>query len=86
MIGASHIQLSLNGFTITGPVDPLTELSNCSVPAPGPFGVGVEVVGQTDVKIAGPGIVQKFQRWGIFLLSSTRMTVTGHVACRREHV
>jgi parallel beta-helix repeat protein len=33
------------------------------------------VVGQTDVKIEGPGIVQKFQRWGIFLLSSTRVTV-----------
>jgi parallel beta-helix repeat protein len=75
VIGASHVKLSLNGFTITGPVDPLTDLANCSVPAPGPFGVGVEVVGQTDVKIEGPGIVQKFQRWGIFLLSSTRVTV-----------
>ena len=75
VIGASHVKLNLNGFTITGPVDPLTELSNCSFPAPGPFGVGVEVVGQTDVKIEGPGIVQKFQRWGIFLLSSTRVTV-----------
>ena len=75
VIGASHVKLNLNGFTITGPVDPLTELSNCSVPAPGPFGVGVEVAGQTDVKIEGPGIVQKFQRWGIFLLSSTRVTV-----------
>ena len=75
IIGASHVKLNLNGFTITGPVDPLTELSNCSFPAPGPFGVGVEVAGQTDVKIEGPGIVQKFQRWGIFLLSSTRVTV-----------
>ena len=75
VIGASHIKLNLNGFTITGPVDPLTELSNCSVPAPGPFGVGVKVAGQTDVKIEGPGIVQKFQRWGILLLSSTRVTV-----------
>ena len=75
VIGASHIKLNLNGFTITGPVDPLNELSNCSVPAPGPFGVGVKVAGQTDVKIEGPGIVQKFQRWGILLLSSTRVTV-----------
>lgn len=75
VIGASHIKLNLNGFTITGPVDPLTELGNCSVPAPGPFGVGVKVAGQTDVKIEGPGIVQKFQRWGILLLSSTRVTV-----------
>ena len=75
VIGASHVTLSLNGHTLTGPVDPLTDVNKCSVPAPGPFGVGIKVSGQTDVKIEGPGIVQHFQRWGIFLLSSTRVTV-----------
>jgi parallel beta-helix repeat protein len=28
-----------------------------------------------DVKIEGPGLVQGFQRWGIFLLSSSQVTI-----------
>jgi len=39
------------------------------------FGVGVEANGRTDVKIEGPGVIQKFERWGILLLSSTGVTV-----------
>jgi len=75
VIGAKHVKLSLNGHTLTGPVNPLTNLSSCSIPAPGPFGVGIQVAGQTDVEIEGPGIIQNFQRWGIFLASSSHMTV-----------
>jgi hypothetical protein len=72
VFGANQIKLSLNGHTITGPVDPPT---NCSLRTDSTFGVGVFVNGHTDVAIDGPGVIQKFQRWGIFLLSGTRVTV-----------
>ena len=64
---------------MTGPVDPPT---NCSLPTDATFGVGIEVNGRTDVKIEGPGVIQKFQRWGIFLLSSTDVSVRGVTANR----
>ena len=73
IFGADHIILRLNGHTITGPViDPPT---GCSVPGDPKFGVGIEANGRTDVKIEGPGVIQKFQRWGILLLSSDHVTV-----------
>jgi hypothetical protein len=70
--GASHITLHLNGHTLSGPVTPPT---NCSLPSDSNFGVGIYVNGQTDVKIAGPGVIQHFERWGILLRSSTGVTV-----------
>ena len=70
--GFDHIKLKLNGHTITGPVTPPT---GCSVPGDPSFGVGVEASGRTDVKIEGPGVIQNFERWGIFLVSSTGVTV-----------
>jgi Right handed beta helix region len=70
--GASHITLHLNGHTLSGPVTPPT---NCSLPSDSTFGVGIYVNGQTDVKIAGRGVIQHFERWGILLRSSTEVTV-----------
>ena len=71
--GADHIKLRLNGHTITGAVaNPPT---GCSLPSDSSFGVGIEANGRTDVKIAGPGGIQNFQRWGILLLSSDHVTV-----------
>jgi parallel beta-helix repeat protein len=70
--GASDITLHLNGHTLSGPVTPPT---NCSLPSDSAFGVGIYVNGQTDVKIAGPGVVQHFERWGILLRSSSEVTV-----------
>ena len=71
--GADHIKLRLNGHTITGAVaNPPT---GCSLPSDSSFGVGIEANGRTDVKIAGPGVIQNFQRWGILLLSSDHVTV-----------
>jgi hypothetical protein len=70
--GASHIVLHLNGHTLNGPVTPPT---NCSLLSDSNFGVGIYVNGQTDVKIAGPGVIQHFERWGILLRSSTGVTV-----------
>jgi hypothetical protein len=73
VFGANGITLSLQGHTITGPVvDPPT---NCSLPTDSTFGVGIEVNGKNDVTIQGPGVIQNFERWGIFLLSSTQVTV-----------
>jgi parallel beta-helix repeat protein len=71
--GADHIKLHLNGHTITGPVaNPPT---GCSLPSDSNFGVGIEANARTGVKIDGPGVIQKFQRWGILLLSSDHVTV-----------
>ncbi|MBV9498793.1 MAG: right-handed parallel beta-helix repeat-containing protein [Acidobacteriaceae bacterium] len=72
VFGADHIELSLNGHTITGPVNPPT---NCSLPTDSTFGVGIEVNAKEHVEIEGPGVIQKFQRWGILLLSSTQVTL-----------
>jgi len=70
--GADHIKLRLNGHAMTGPVDPPT---GCSLLTDANFGVGIDVEGRTDVKIEGPGVIQKFQRWGILLSSNTHVTV-----------
>ena len=70
--GADHIKLRLNGHTITGSVTPPV---GCSLPSDVNFGVGIEADGRSHVKIEGPGIIQRFQRWGIFLLSSASVTV-----------
>jgi hypothetical protein len=67
--GADHIKLRLNGHTITGPVTPPT---GCSLPSDSMFGVGIEAIDRTDVKIEGPGIIQHFERWGILV------GLTGH--------
>lgn len=66
---ADHITLRLNGHTITGTVTPPT---GCSAPTDSMFGVGIEAIDRTDVKIEGPGLIQHFQRWGILL------GLTGH--------
>jgi parallel beta-helix repeat protein len=67
--GADHIKLRLNGHTITGPVTPPT---GCSLPTDSMYGVGIEAIDRTDVKIEGPGVIQHFERWGILL------GLTGH--------
>ncbi len=67
--GFDHIKLKLNGHTITGPVTPPT---GCSLPSDSKYGVGIEAIDRTDVKIEGPGVIQHFERWGILL------GLTGH--------
>ncbi|HVH69573.1 MAG TPA: right-handed parallel beta-helix repeat-containing protein [Candidatus Dormibacteraeota bacterium] len=70
--GADHLELRLNGHTITGPVTPPT---GCSLPTDSKYGVGIAVLGRSDVKIEGPGIIQYFERWGILLSSSSQVTL-----------
>jgi parallel beta-helix repeat protein len=80
--GADHINLRLNGHTITGPVDAPIEPNNCSFPTDTMFGVGILSNGRTDVRIVGPGVIQKFERWGILLVSSDHVTVKEVTATR----
>jgi hypothetical protein len=77
VFGAPHIKLRLNGFTITGPVDPITNLAACgTIPdfQSGAIGIGVEAVGQNDIEIEGPGQIRHFVNWGIFLGNKTFAT------------
>jgi hypothetical protein len=70
--GAPDITLALNGFTITGRANPPTNCTSTTVFAPED---GIQVVGQHDVAVLGPGLVQKFRRFGIFLGASTKVQV-----------
>ena len=70
--GADHIRLRLNGHTISGGFVPP---AGCSLESDSSFGVGILVASRMDVKIEGPGLVQGFQRWGIFLFSSSQVTI-----------
>jgi hypothetical protein len=70
--GVDHIKLRLNGHTITGPVIPPT---GCSLTTDTMYGVGIAAIGRTNVTIEGPGIIQRFERWGI-LLGSTGFATT----------
>jgi hypothetical protein len=81
--GSDHIKLRLNGYTITGPVNPPT---GCSLPTDSMFGVGIAAIDRTDVTIEGPGVVQHFERWGILIgltgHPSTQVTVRKVTAYR----
>jgi hypothetical protein len=60
--GASHIDLRLNGFTISGQADPTTACGGTTSTA---TETGIHSGAQTDVEIRGPGIVQRFRGDGI---------------------
>ncbi len=70
--GAPHIKLRLNGFAITGRADPPANCTNTKDFAPED---GIQVAAQHHVAVLGPGLVQKFARWGISLLNSTKVKV-----------
>jgi hypothetical protein len=59
---AGHIELRLNGFTITGPADANTA---CGGTTSTGTETGIHSGAQTDVEIRGPGIVQRFRGDGI---------------------
>jgi hypothetical protein len=71
--GASGISLKLNGFVLTGLGDPDTGCGGTALPAE----FGIDVNGQRDVIIKGPGLVQRFRNQGIRLLNSVGSKVTG---------
>jgi hypothetical protein len=86
VFGASHIKLNLNGFTITGPVDPRTNIGACSKPPDATFGVGVEVTDQDDITLEGPGVIQHFERWGIFIHSTNPQKYVTHETVKKVTV
>jgi parallel beta-helix repeat protein len=77
-IGAPHVTLELNGFTITGQGDAQTACNG----GPATFVTtaledGIDLNAQTDVAIHGPGLIQQFRGPGIFLNKSSGVRVTG---------
>ena len=84
--GAPGIKLELNGFTMTAITGTLQEPGPPNEPpnicSGGPLGPGapggpdgIAAVGQNDIVIHGPGMIQKFRRHGIFLTGLTKATV-----------
>lgn len=72
VLGASGIKLRLNGFTIT------ENIPGCT---PGTSGQdGIDVVGLHDVAILGPGLVEKFGGFGVFVQGATKIKVAGITA------
>ena len=72
VIGASHIKLNLNGFKIIGTIagcTPDTSLND-----------GIDVTNVDDVAILGPGAIQSFGGFGIFLLTDNDVKVQGITA------
>ncbi len=72
--GAPDITLKLNGFTIHGRAEPpsgcvSTQDFNNKVED------GISIVGQSDVAVLGPGRVENFARYGVFVMSSSAVTV-----------
>lgn len=64
--GVPGITLRLNGFTITGPGDPLKPATGCTSTTVFAPEDGIDVV-QDGVAILGPGRVRNFRRYGILL-------------------
>lgn len=76
-IGAPHVTLELNGFTMTGQADARTGCSGGPSTFPKVLEDAIDLHAQTDVAIHGPGLIQQFRGPGIFLSKSSRVTVTG---------
>jgi len=73
VIGASHVTLKLNAFTINGQGDPQTGCSGAATANE----IGILVNAQVAATVQGPGLVQRFRNVGVLLLNSTGATVTG---------
>jgi len=65
--GAPNIALNLNGFTISGLIDPASGCKGTSVGTE----TGISTNGQNNVGIRGPGLVQRFQGDGVLFLGTT---------------
>jgi parallel beta-helix repeat protein len=73
-MGAPNIRLALNGFTMTGQGNPP---NGCLAGGPATnVERGIVVGAQSKVQILGPGMIQGFRGWGIFLNGSTQASVS----------
>src|SRR5262245_19146478 len=70
----SHIELRLNGFTMTGPADPATACGGSTSTA---AETGINSGGQPDVESRGAGIVQRFRGDGILFNGTLQGKVEG---------
>jgi parallel beta-helix repeat protein len=70
--GAPGITLNLNGFSITGPA---ASPENCVTTIAFLPEDGIASIGQSNVTIQGPGLIQRFRRHGIFLQKAGGITV-----------
>jgi hypothetical protein len=73
----SHVELRLNGFTITGPSDANTACGGSAATA---TETGIHSGAQADVEIRGPGIVQRFRGDGILFNGTLQGKVEGVTA------
>lgn len=73
IIGAPHVTLKLNAFTINGQGDPQTGCGGAATANE----IGILVNAQVAATVQGPGLVQRFRNTGVLLLNSTGVTVTG---------
>ena len=73
LFGASHIDLRLNGFTMTGLADPNTACNGGQTAGE----MGISTGGQSDVEVRGPGIVQRFRADGIFFTGTLLGKIEG---------
>src|SRR5262245_1900944 len=71
--GAPNISLNLNGFTISGPNDPVAGCKGTNVGTE----TGISTNGQANVGIRGPGVVQRFQGDGILFMATVKGWVQG---------
>jgi len=67
--GAPNITLRLNGYTMTGTSAGCTPATS--------FDDGIDVIQTNNVTILGPGFIQKFGGFGIFLASESDVTIRG---------
>lgn len=67
VIGASNITLLLRGFTIS------TAPATCTPDTS--FNDAIDVIGMSNVAIRGPGLVQAFGGFGIFLFDDSKIKV-----------
>jgi hypothetical protein len=72
-----HVTLELNGFTMTGQADAQIACNGGPSTFPTPLEDGIDLQGQTDIAIRGPGLIQRFRGPGIFVHNSSHVTVTG---------
>ena len=75
-IGAPRVTLELNGFTMTGQADAQTACNGGSSTFPSED--RINVTGQADVAIRGPGLIRQFRGPGIYIRrGSNAATVRG---------
>jgi hypothetical protein len=74
-IGAPHVTLDLNAFTMTGQADAQKGCIDQTF-VPNFSEDGIDVNAQTSVTIRGPGLIQRFRGPGVFLRKSIGITVT----------